>query len=232
MPHRTTFEKVHATHRECLYSQQDTESFPIVCGLHAVLGPESATGHNCLGCNLADLTTAFDSVLKGLTSCEDLQAAFSTYFMWLNVFVERYHFLLNQLKVPNTYRIKDEFPCFAAIKSWANFQKHPKAFLYSHHPGYVCSAAGIVVDRAGSIVIDQKFVDHYYNGPEFNDDLLNLLKNKTQVVVDYPDPTKLIVEFCAETNKFMTLVRENPIYQKRLADVTTHLEYFADDEES
>lgn len=230
MPHRTTFEKVHATHRECLYSQQDPEQFPIVCGLHDVLEPEFSTGHNCLGCNLADLTNAFDSVLKGLTSCEDLQAAFSTYFMWLNVFVERYNFLLDRLGVPEGHRSK-EFPCFATIKHWANFQKHPKAFLFVHHPEYGCSAAGIDVRDSGSIVVDQSFVDHYYCGGKHNEKLFNQLKNATQVAVDYPDPTKLIIDFCAQTTKFMDLVKANPEYQRRLADVTTHSAYFADEKE-
>jgi hypothetical protein len=230
MPHRITFEKVHAAHRECLYSQQDPEQFPIVCGLHDVLRPEFSTGHNCLGCNLADLTNAFDSVLKVLTSCEDLQAAFSTYFMWLNVFVERYTFLLKRLNVSVEYRRK-EFPCFATIKSWANFQKHPKSFLYVHHPEYGCSAAGIVIKSSGSIVVNQSFVDRYYNGDKHDDELLELLKNTMLVAVDYPDPTELIVEFCAATTKFMDLVKGNPEYQRSLADVTTHSEYFADEEE-
>jgi hypothetical protein len=231
MPHRTAFAKVHETHRNCLYSQQENEQFPIVCRLHEVLKPDVSTGHNCLGCNLADLTNAFDSVLKGLTSCEDLQAAFSTYFMWLNVFVERYNFLLDRLGVPEEYRRKT-FPCFTTIKHWANFQKHPKAFLFVHHPKYGCGAAGVVVAHTDSITIDQAFVDKYYCGGKHNESLFAKLKNATQVAVDYPDPTKLIEEFCAQSSAFISLVKENPIYQKLLADVSTHPEYFVDAEES
>jgi hypothetical protein len=214
-----------------MYKIENRKKIPNVCSLHDVLSVPIKTAHNCIGCNLADLTNAFGEVLRGLCNCKDLQASFSTYFMWLNVFVERYDFMMNYLGVPEPYRSR-EFPIFATIKHWANFQKHPKAFLFVHHPAFSCHAAGIAYGFKNQISIDQKFVDKYYKGGKHNDALPNQLINAKSVVVEYPDPREIIQDFCIQSQKFIRLVAENPIYQQLLTEKSTVMDFFDEEDES
>ncbi len=210
---------------------ENRKRIPKVCSLHDVLSVPKTTAHNCLGCNLADLTNAFGEVLNGLTKCKDLQAAFSIYFMWLNVFVERYDFMFSYLGVPDSYRIK-HFPVFLQIKHWANFQKHPKAFLFVHHPSFSCPTVGITVDKKKPKIIDQVFVDKYYKGGKHNESLSSELMNARSVVVHYPDPRTIVEDFCAQSQKFVEIVAKNPMYQELLMEKSTLLDFFTEEAES
>lgn len=223
------FKEVRKTYRAGLYEKKT----PKFCSFHDILKPIEKNAHNCLGCNLADLTNAFDEVLKCLSSCTNLQAAFSTYFMWLNVFVERYNSMLNSLGVPEQFR-KREFWIFPQIKHWANFQKHPKHFLFVHHAEFGCPSIGLNFSnhKIKPTIIDQKFVSKYYCGENEKENLRKALENKKNVFVAYPDPRELMKYFCAQSQKFTKLIEDNPIYRKLLSEVSTLMDYFTNETEN
>jgi hypothetical protein len=231
MPHRSLFRQIKKQHSACLYyiDTDSGEKIPKVCNLHDVFNSTNPNAHNCLGCNLADLTNAFEEVLKGLQTCKDLQAAFSTYFLWLNVFIERYSVMMNYLGVPLKLRQRD-FPAFSKIKHWANFQKHPKAFLFVHHPEYFCISLAPTLKKSWT-QIDQTFVDKYYSGDKHNDSLWKELINKQGVAVVYPDPRESMNSFAEESQKFMALIQNNPVYRELLSEVSTALDYFNQENE-
>ncbi|QJW98410.1 hypothetical protein [Frigoriglobus tundricola] len=75
------------------------------------------------------------------------------------------------------------FTPFRDVHKWANFLKHPKAFLLVHHPVYFYTGMPEFGRSKHSLVIDQAFVGEYYSGSDKNAKLHGQLKNKRDVAV-------------------------------------------------
>jgi hypothetical protein len=221
-----SFARAYEIFRRELYRDRECLE-PYLCNLHEAFGADEG-GHNCLGCNFADLTLAFDQVLSGLSNYTDINAPCMTYILWLYLYVERYDQIMNYVNVPDGYR-KRHFRAFQRIRRWANFCKHPKSFLFSHHPEYF--HGGEVGDEScviedDTIQINQKFVDEYYSGGFNNNKLAKILNNATKVVVVYPDPEALMEQFASESQTFVKLIENNEVYREELGQITTVPGYF------
>lgn len=220
------FRKAYKLFRAGFYTDPDATE-PYLCKLHDAFRTDLEKGsHNCLGCNFADLTLAFDSVLAGIDQAFDVSAPSITFILWLYVFVERYDQVMNYLSVPEGYR-KRHFASFQRIRRWANFIKHPKAFLFCHHPSFY--HGGEVGDDAvdpNGITINDDFVRTYYAGTDKDQKLAKLLSNATTVEVVFPDPENLMQQFLDETREFVRLIQQNEVYREELSRITTAPNYF------
>jgi hypothetical protein len=226
------FHDAYRIYRRELYRDKEC-SEPFLCNLHNVFGTEKTAAHNCLGCNFADLTNSFDQILKWLPDCYDINTPCVTFIFWLYLFVERYDQIMNFVNVPEGYRNR-HFPSFQQIRHWANFVKHPKSFLFSHHPEFL-HGGELGDDFDGgkdAITINQQFVDTYYAGKDNNSKLASLLNNATKVIVVYPNPEPLMERFVCETKEFIRLLEKNEVYREELSRITTAPDYYAQESDA
>ncbi|MCX7544876.1 hypothetical protein [Marinicella gelatinilytica] len=131
------------------------------------------------------------------------------------------------ISLPQQYRSQN-YKGFNLIHKWANFIKHPKAFLLCHHPEFSFNANRSDFD----FIIDNKVVIKYYAGSKRNADLYKKITNKTNVLVLYPSATDLMDFFVKDVNKIIPLIEENKIYKETLSDKATFEDYFSINNES
>jgi len=108
---------------------------PVMCEFHEAFGTYDTDNHNCLGCNFADITLLIINFLQTHTFQNKIQYAYSTFIVLANLLVERIDTLFNIIDLNETYRA-EHFKVLLEIRRWANFLKHPKAFLLTHHPTF------------------------------------------------------------------------------------------------
>ena len=110
-------------------------------------------------------------------------------------------------------------------KNWANFLKHPKAFLLTHHASY----NDFEID-SNAIKINDEFVKKYYNGDKHNGFLYQTISNNTNIQVILPDIYALTTGLGKELKILKNIIDDNPIYQSVLRDKTVLENYFSDDD--
>jgi hypothetical protein len=199
-----------------------------MCQMHDAFGGICGASHNCLGCNFADVTTWIDKYLAKHATIDDTAEAFTFYLLRLYLFVERAYVIFDIVNLPPEYRGR-HFRVFQDVHKWANFIKHPKAFMLVHHPQHWFIGCSGFEKSKYNPVIDQEFVDEYYsaNAKEREHKLRTILANQTNVAVLYPDPVPLTEAFCAAMRKVIDLVIKNDVYREILASRTTYENYFA-----
>lgn len=214
----------------------DKENVPTLCKIHDAFGGLSGEHHNCLGCNFADSQTMIHNFLKKYESYSDLQESFTLYILILYLLVERMEIVMDLVQVPDTYR-DTHFKVFQQIRKWANFIKHPKAFILTHHPEYDFENSGISFDKKFKIVINDQFVTEYYKGESDpakqkskNKDLYQKLHNQKDIHVVFPDIAQLTKKLCYSVDAFSDLILKNQVYKDILNDEATISNYFENEE--
>lgn len=204
------------------------------CKMHDAFGAHSGPGHNCLGCNFAASADLIKRFLDRHETLDDMEFDVPVYIMLLYLAVERIEVVLDIVKLPEAYRDK-HFKVFRQIRKWANFIKHPGAFMLTHHANYEYQGDYVKVD--GDILIDDNFIRDHYTGhtdakerDKQRKSLYEKLGNKDNVVVLLPDIVQLTKKFCYSHNRFVSLVTDNEVYREVLADRTTLKRYFSDAE--
>lgn len=186
-------------------------------------------GHNCLGCNLEEQSAL---VIRFLADYDKLvnQQAVATQFHWLlYLLAERYNQYIEMMKIPEETKQR-HFKVFQQVIQWANFIKHPKAFVLVHHPEYYFD--GIDIDsswqekviaeaRTNKQLIDNDFVKQYYAGGDNNPKLFAALSNKENVVVLFPNPLKLMQAFVKAQQEFVNLIKENKVFRDIIGNKAT-----------
>lgn len=136
------------------------------------------------------------------------------------------------IQLLDTYREK-YFKVFQQIRKWANFIKHPKSFILTHHPEYDFENSETRHDRQFSETINEQFVTEFYKGysdsanqKKQNKELYRRLRNKKDALVLFPDIAKLTNKLCYSYNKFIELILTNDVYKEILNDETTISTYF------
>lgn len=145
----------------------------------------------------------------------------------LYLFVERAHELFKIMSLPQEYRAR-EFQCFHLIHKWANFIKHPKAFMFCHAPEYAVNNTNTSFD----LIVDCEFVKKYYAGDKRNLELYKKLENNPSVVVSYPSAESLIIGFAEEVAKIEPLISNNQVYRELLHEKSTLEAYFEVEDKS
>lgn len=208
----------------------DSEIYPnkesIMCSIHELIHKDDGKAHNCIGCNFADYTQLLHTALQNGTVTTPIEA-FSATILYSYLLVERFEEIFKVIKLPDSYRLR-HFQVFIQIRRWANFLKHPKAFMLVHHPTYYFENEIMVEpgDEKTHIFIDQKFVDEFYSGDKENNKLYILLSNKKDVVVLLPTLSELIAEFCVGQKKFIDIISNNEVFRELLDEKSTLKNYF------
>lgn len=212
--------------------QQDAmaDGDPIMCQLHDAFGTYDTSHHNCLGCNFADSVLMIDAFLKTHEHQTSIQSAFSTFIILAYLLVERMDTLFDIIVLNQAYR-DEHFKVLTEIRKWANFLKHPKAFLLTHHPtfSFDTSSKYRELRRNASVRIDRAFVNTYYSDDKQNTELLKKLENKEDVLVVLPDIVRLARDLCKAMKQCVSVVRDNPVYRRVLEDKTTFRDYWIDE---
>jgi hypothetical protein len=208
-----------------LYADQESA----MCKLHEPFESLVQNRHNCLGCNFANSTGQIrDFFTREIHDPRsDVNDVMTDLIMKLYLLIERIYFIFDIIKLPDEYRFR-HFQIFQDIHKWANFIKHPKAFLLVHHPQFFLVDSGDYDASKFEVSIDQPFVNKFYSGPDNNKSLFDRLKNKTKVAVLYPDPEVLIDDFCKAADKFIKLIQNNEVYVEILSSRTTYETYFTE----
>jgi hypothetical protein len=220
---RQKFRECHAVFEARVFPNAD---YSRMCDIHSVFGSLAGPRHNCLGCNFAETTTWLRNFLKRHDQFESVEEAFNDYFLKMYLLVERVYVIFDIISLPKEYRFR-HFSVLQDVHKWANFIKHPQAFLLAHHPVRSREGAPGFDSSQYKPVIDQAFVQEYYSGPDNNRKLTQLLRNCTTAAVMYPDPVKVIQRFCDALDLFVDVITKNPVYRDVLADRTTYDSYFS-----
>lgn len=211
----------------------DKDGYANVCVLNTVFGNKGDDSHNCLGCNFSEYSDIIKRYLSKHETLDSVQYDFTVYILLLYLLVERMEVIIEILQIPSVYKDK-HFKVFQRVRKWANFIKHPKSFVLTHHPLYDFDNSGSGYEKDKSlIIINDNFVDCYYKGQvsiedkkKNNIELLSKLKNRNNILVLFPNIPTLTKNVCYASNKFITLISENPIYAEILKDDTTISNYF------
>jgi len=221
---------------DCLFKKEvgSNDKWPIVCDLHeSFAGDLFDEGHNCLGCNFAHYTWGLLRTTQAwatyLESCKDappiqLEDFYPTsvLFHWLNTLVDGYTDILKIIEFSNG-RISRYFKCYKQIRMWANFFKHPKAMILTHHANYVFDRDNIPQE---STLIDEAFIDKYYRTSDNNKALFDILTNNDDVYVLLPDLFKTISSFANDTQAFIKLITNNELFKQELGAKTTYEDFY------
>lgn len=202
------------------------------CKLHEILSTRE-TDHNCIGCNLNDILSYSRRGLESSLLFNSSSHILTSLIINLYLVVERIDTILNIIELNSAHR-EDNFKALNRIRKWANFIKHPKAFILCHHPIYTFQGCqhNSALHKYNPIRIDDTFIITYYSDNEKNVALFNILENKENVLVVFPAVQKLIMEFVSEILHFNAVLRGNDVYRHVLADRTTFLDYWASDDQS
>jgi hypothetical protein len=208
---------------ECETESGDT----LMCSINEAFEGLHENGHNCLGCNLQDHVDLIKSFLETGANYKYREHFFVVYSMLLYLLSERVLEIMKIIGLPESYR-EAEFKILKEIKLWANFHKHPKAFILTHHPEYFFEEEFDQKHHSGKKIIDGKFIKKYYSGEDKNKyrNLVSELKNNDQVVVVLPGLVRITAELCTAFEIFITTIKENPAYSEILNDLTTLEDYF------
>jgi len=205
---------------------------PIVCDLHEIFGTDGSD-HNCLGCNLAESINVLGNFLECYSTkakeATDVHICYTTYLVLAYLMVERMDTIFNIIELNAHYR-KEKFKVLTTIRKWANFVKHPKAFVLTHHASYTFEGSPDCIDlrKGASVVIDRSFVDKYYSNDEKNKELYEKLENKENIVVIFPNAEELNERLCVAFRDLVEMFRENSVYREVIADRSTYRDYWQD----
>ena len=202
----------------------------LMCSINEAFADFHSNGHNCLGCNLQDDVNLIDKFLKGSDNYEDKNDFFKVYIMLLYLFSEKIFEIMKIIGLPQAYKEKD-FEILRVIKLWANFYKHPKAFILVHHPEYYFDNDPKVETfrkNDKNKIIDLQFLIKYYKGEDSNryKNLISELRNNKDVKVVVPSIDDLTQNFCNACGVFIQIIKENKAYKEILNDLTTLENYF------
>ena len=202
---------------------------PVMCQFHEAFGTHDTRHHNCLGCNFADSTLLIHNFLQTYSLQRTIQYAYSTFIILAYLLVERIDNLFDIIKLNKAYKA-EHFKVLSEIRRWANFLKHPKAFLLTHHPTFTfCRSPnnGALIKNA-RVVIDLNFVTDYYSNDKRNDELRKKLENKDDVLVVFPDVVRLAKDLCQVMHDCVSLIQDNPVYRWTVGRTTTFPDYWID----
>jgi len=212
------------------------DGWPIICDLHdSFEGELFDDSHNCLGCNFAHYTwgllrttqawSVYVEVNKDTPPklLEDFYPT-SVMFHWLNTLVDAYVEILKIIELSEG-RTARYFKCFKKIRMWANFFKHPKAMILTHHAHYTFDKNEAPV---GSTVVDDIFIEKHYRNGGNNKALFDALTNRSDVFVLMPDLFKIISDFAFDTKHFIELLTNNELFKRELSEKTTFENFYND----
>lgn len=215
-----------------LHGILNSKEYGIFCELHdpKIYNETDDKSHNCIGCNLNE----YSQIL--VNSFRTEQIFLSEYELFSRFIINAY-ILTERIRVyTKILKITDEdynhtYPTMRCIMKWANFIKHPKAFMLVHSPEYSFAGSDGYSEKVAKknyTTIEQTFVDKFYSGPANNNELYTTLTNQRDVLVVFPDLILLSNSFTIECLTFIQSILTTEDYRKALKDGTTLENYFSE----
>jgi hypothetical protein len=121
--------------------------------------------------------------------------------------------------------VEKNWPVLIEIRKWANFIKHPKGFLFTHHPKYIFENESI--SKSNNQIIDYEIVIKFYNR-ESDDSFkksIHEMGNKKNLIVLVPSPERIINEYVIVCREFCDKIKLNPHFKDVLKEHSTIIDY-------
>ena len=213
----------------------NSKEYGVFCALHdpKLYDATDDRAHNCIGCNLNEYSQILVNSLKNETEFQSEYELFSRFLVNSYILNERIRVFTKILQLSDE-DFNNTYPTLRIIMKWANFIKHPKAFMLVHSPGYTFDGSvehGKKISDKNYIIVDQAFVEKFYSGSTYNNELYTTLANQRDVLVVFPDLPKLSANLGVECLKFIESILTTEDYRKILKDDTTFEKYFSGEDE-
>jgi len=216
-----------------LYQRKAIPTEPVMCQLHEVFETFDSVHHNCLGCNFAESTWLINNFLQTYKSQYSIQYAYSTFIILAYLLVERIDTLFDIIELDKDFR-RENFKVLLDLRRWANFLKHPKAFLLTHHPTFSFSDSpkNKELIAKANVIVDRAFLDKYYAEKDEKKDqtLYKAIENKDNILVIFPNVISVTENLCQAMKDCVSIIRDNAVYRWILEHKhkTTFRDYWID----
>lgn len=186
---------------------------------------ENGYQHNCLACQLNDGNERILRFIDETDTSRDEEYCFTIFVLLLYLQVEKLHTIFKVLGITQDY-VENNWKVLIEIRKWANFIKHPKGFLFTHHPIFIFENDDYN-KNCDFKIIDYKFVTSFYNREDESKLRENLkqLCNKTKIIVLIPDPLRLTKEYAKVCEEFCNKIKDNPHFKEVLRTRSTCYDY-------
>jgi len=190
---------------------------------------DSHEGCNALGNNLALSMEEVRELLALGPRWREMYVDVRDYLFRLYLVSER---IYEAMKVAGLFEPKyvlstDGMRAIRDVKQWANFFKHPGAFLWCHEPEYYCLSLDSPPIEESFFIINQEVVNEFYASDCTKHAKLHKeISNKTCVQVHLPELVELTRRFCAGIDDFCSSI-SGPIFRDSLKKKSTIDDYFA-----
>lgn len=216
----------------CTYDP-DKECDQIFCVLHEqeYLGNHDDTAHACIACNLNDSLEKVHRFLEQNKSSDDLEYSFTVYILLLYLLVEKMHTIFKYIGISYEYT-EDKWKVLIEIRKWANFIKHPKGFLFAHHPAYHYEDEQIGREYAEWKKINYaNFVEPLYKreDPKKFKQTISEFANKEKLLVIIPCPERIAKELNTVCREFCNKIKDNKHFQEILKADSVLENYYEDE---
>lgn len=181
--------------------------------------------HNCLACQLEEgnnkLIRFLHDTDTSKNDVEEKEYIFTVFILLLYLQVEKLNTIFKFIGITFEF-VEENWKVLGEIRKWANFIKHPKGFLFTHHPDFHFETENIKPDK-NTKIIGSEFVFKLYNheDKEKLNQTIQQIGNKNNLIVLIPDPNRLIKDYIVVSKKFCDTVKKNPHFKDILKKHTT-----------
>lgn len=165
--------------------------------------------HNCIGCNFEEGCLTILDFLKRFSGTTNIRAYLTIYSLLFYSQAERLGVIYRELGFTADDKFDwERFPILRTIKHWANLFKHPKAYMFLHHPDYYIETDPGKPDFMIKGVVDTDFIENFYRARADNDMLQKLFENGTQFKIFYPDLLQFTKDLCEQFSAIIPVIQE------------------------
>lgn len=198
----------------------------IFCTIHSLLGT-NGYDHNCIGCNIDSNLKFMRSEFSISKHLESIEHVYFHLIPAMNLVVERLDIINSLFEGKVTDR--STYQSFQIIRKWTNFIKHPKAFMFCHHPKYAFeNCEHLEFYTHNNKVIDYDFVERYYSRKKKDEELMEELNQQPNVLVLFPDIRILTDRFSRQIQYYLNFLKTNEEALFKISRKTTYLEFWKD----
>lgn len=192
----------------------------LFCILHEkdYLGTHGEKSHACLGCNLNKALGSIYRFLDQNRTKNDVEYTFTTYILLTFILIEKLTTIFRIIGITQEY-VEKNWPVLHELRKWANFVKHPKGFLFSHHSEYIVENLQIPHEWRNHTRIDfHNFVEPLYKREDEGkfQESFQRFANKRDLLVIIPDPARLTAELIVVCSEFCQKIKNNEHFKNIL----------------
>lgn len=202
----------------------------IFCILHeaAYLGSHDGTSHACLACNLNDSLEHVYKFLRSNRYLTKIEYTFSIYILLLYLLIEKLHTVFKVIEISFEF-VEENWPILIEIRKWANFIKHPKGFLFAHHPVYIIEDEPIPdAQKEWKKITYSNFIVLFYDRErkeKFQQTMIEFA-NQSELIVLIPNPERMAKELNSACTEFCQMIKDNPQYRVILTEHSVLENYY------